>query len=250
MSGPVDGDRRAPRRLVAAAVVPAAPALLPGLGGAADPLAPLRERSRTLVDELAALAMHRRAQRLVVLGDAALTRRLPLDAPSGAARFGTGRVPSSALPTSLEIGRALLGLDGREGRERWTGPGVGLLAVARDAGPRECIAWGAALADVHDVALLVVADGPAALTERAPGHLHPDAEGVGRAVHEALAHGDPTGLVALEPDLCDRVWMRGRAPLQVLAGAADGAVAEGRLSGEVLLDEAPYGVQYLLARWS
>lgn len=34
-----------------ALIVPAAPALLPGLGGAADPLADLRERARALVVE-------------------------------------------------------------------------------------------------------------------------------------------------------------------------------------------------------
>lgn len=234
--------------LVSAVVVPAAPALLPGLGGLADPLAPLRSQCRELVAELVAGARECGADQLVVLGDAALTRRLPLDAPSGAARFTTGRVDAASLPASLEIGRHLLGLDDEGAREAWSGPEVSLIAIGLTAGPRECIAWGSALADLHDLALLVVADGPASLTEKAPGHLHPEAADVARRVRDALAEVDPTGLAALEPDLCDSVWMRGRAPLQVLAGAADASASS--LTGEVLLDDTPYGVQYLLARWT
>ncbi|WP_277454191.1 hypothetical protein [Janibacter sp. DB-40] len=40
--------------------------------------------------------------------------------------------------------------------------------------------------------------------------------------------------------------MRGRPALQVLAGAFTGE----RVHGEVLAEESPFGVQYLLARWS
>ena len=38
--------------------------------------------------------------------------------------------------------------------------------------------------------------------------------------------------------------MRGRPALQVLAAAAEG------LAGELVEEDAPFGVQYLLARWS
>ncbi len=84
-----------------AVVVPAAPALLPGIGGAADPLADLRERARALVAD----TMTKGVTRLVVIGSARSTTTWPSDAPSGAARFTTGRLPEGALPTALEIGR-------------------------------------------------------------------------------------------------------------------------------------------------
>ena len=54
---------------------------------------------------------------------------------------------------------------------------------------------------------------------------------------------DPA-LAALDPATCDRLWMRGRAALQVLAAATDG------LAGELVAEESPFGVQYLLARWA
>ena len=84
----------------AAVVVPAAPALLPGIGGTADPLADVRERAADLV---ATTAGAKGADRLVVVGSGPATRVWPGDAPSGAARFTTGRVPDGALPTDLSL---------------------------------------------------------------------------------------------------------------------------------------------------
>ena len=95
---------RSTSMITAAVVVPAAPALLPGIGGTADPLADLRERAAALVADTATA---KGADRLVVVGAGPETRQWPLDAPSGTARFTTGRVPDGALPSDLEIGRLL-----------------------------------------------------------------------------------------------------------------------------------------------
>ena len=120
--------------LVAAAVVPAAPALLPGVGGAADPLADLREVARTAVGS--AVAIDAAAQVVVVTAathpEGGLARRpvrleWPLGAPSGSARYTTGRVPVGALPAGLEIGRELVA-DPAAAR---------LVSVADDAAPGE-----------------------------------------------------------------------------------------------------------------
>ncbi|WEV77746.1 hypothetical protein O9K63_14290 [Janibacter cremeus] len=215
-----------------AVVVPAAPALLPGIGGAADPLADLRERARALVAD----TMTKGVTRLVVIGAARSTQTWPSDAPSGAARFTTGRAPEGALPTDLEIGRLFAPSAGGE---------PVLQSIAADAHPADCLELGRSLAD-EETLLLVVADGPATLTEKAPGHLQPDAAPFADELGRALAAADTTALADLDPTTCDRLWMRGRPALQVLAGAFTGE----RVHGEVLAEESPFGVQYLLARWS
>ena len=216
----------------AAVVVPAAPALLPGIGGTADPLADVRERAADLV---ATTAGAKGADRLVVVGSGPATRVWPGDAPSGAARFTTGRVPDGALPTDLEIGRLLAPS---------TGGDVVLQSVAADATPQECADRGRELAAGPPAVLVVVADGPATLTEKAPGHFQPDAAPFAEGLARALAAADSAALAALDPATCDRLWMRGRVALQVLAAATDG------LAGELVAEEAPFGVQYLLARWA
>ena len=227
-----DPSRSTSMSLAAAVVVPAAPALLPGIGGTADPLADLRERAAALV---AATTGAKGADRLVVVGSGATTRVWPGDAPSGAARFTTGRVPDGALPTDLEIGRQLAPSGGVE---------ILLQSVAADASSQECAALGRELAAGPPAVLVVVADGPATLTDKAPGHLQPDAAPFAEGLARALAAADTTALAALDPATCDRLWMRGRAALQVLAAATDG------LAGELVAEESPFGVQYLLARWA
>ncbi|UUZ45166.2 hypothetical protein LP422_02445 [Janibacter limosus] len=217
--------------VIAAVVVPAAPALLPGIGGAADPLADLREQAAALVD---ATATAKGASRVVVIGAGQSTRTRPTDAPSGAARFTTGLVPDGALPTDVEIGRLFAPSGGGE---------LVLHSIASDATPQECAQLGRELADGPSTLLVCVADGPATLTDKAPGHLQPDAAPFARELADALAAGDTPALAALDPATCDRLWMRGRPALQVLAAAAPG------LLGEVVAEEAPFGVQYLLARW-
>lgn len=218
--------------VVAAVVVPAAPALLPGIGGAADPLADLRERSRDLVRQT--VAGTKGATRLIVVGSGPATRAWPADAPSGAARFTTGAVPEGALPTALEIGRELAPSGGGE---------TELRSIAAEASPRQCAELGRRLATGGPSILVCVADGPATLTEKAPGHLQPDAAPFAAGLARALADGDTTALAGLDPATCERLWMRGRPALQVLAAAAPD------LAGERVAEETPFGVQYLLARW-
>lgn len=251
--------------LVAAAVVPAAPALIPGLGGAADPLAEVREMARGAVAD--AVAEGGADPYVVVVSgvEASLqggrtVRRWAIGAPSGAGRFLGAGAPERALPAGLEIGRMLL----PEGRE------AELLGVARDAGAQECLTAGQHQIGSAGTVLIVVADGSATRTEKAPGHLDPRAEGFDAGLARALAEVDGRALAELDPELADALWCRGRAALQVLAGALEAGADAGsgagvgadprsgsdpgpgdrsRLRGEVLLDEAPFGVGYLVATW-
>ncbi|GAA1257558.1 hypothetical protein GCM10009633_31230 [Janibacter melonis] len=232
--------------LVAAVVVPAAPALLPGLGGSADPLGPLRSTARDVVAEALAAAP---GARVVVVASAThreggaarrpVRQEWPLDAPSGAARYTHGRVMPDALPTGLEIGRELL--DGLGAGER-----VRLVSVADDAAPPECATLGARLVADAPTVLVVVGDGSATRTLKAPGHLDERSEDFDAALSQALAAVDGPALLAVDPHLADALWCRGRPALQVLGGAASQASA---LHGRVVLDVAPYGVGYLVATW-
>ena len=63
--------------------------------------------------------------------------------------------------------------------------------------------------------------------------------------------------VEIDPVLADELWCRGRAALQVLAGASGmpaarpGApLASPGLVGDVAYDDAPFGVGYLVADWA
>ena len=106
---------------------------------------------------------------------------------------------------------------------------------------------GARLAAGPDpVGLLVVGDGAATHTEKAPGHLDERAGPFDAAVADALRAADPAALAALDPVLAAQLWAAGRAPWQVLAGATTGTA----WSGELLYSAAPFGVGYHVAVWT
>lgn len=124
--------------------------------------------------------------------------------------------------------------------------------VAADTPADRCAELGAELRaelDAHGDpgAVLVVADGAATLSTAAPGYFDPDAGPVQDRLDNALATGDRAALIALDPRLCARLGISGRAAYQVLAGlvAADPTppVVEGRYRG------APFGVGYHAGVW-
>jgi len=118
-----------------------------------------------------------------------------------------------------------------------------VVTVAGSAPPAQCAAIGAELTRAGRVALLVMGDGSACRTTQAPGYLDPRAEPFDALVTKALATADPAALRALDPVLADELMVAGRAPWQVLAGAASS------MRGDLLYDAAPYGVQYTVAFW-
>jgi hypothetical protein len=91
---------------------------------------------------------------------------------------------------------------------------------------------------------LVVGDGTAKRTLKAPGHLDDRAEGFDAAVVAALAAGDPAALGALDAHLAAELWVAGLAAW----GAA--ASLSGPWQAEVLYADAPYGVGYVVATWT
>jgi len=230
--------------LVAAAVCPHPPLLVPGVGaGASGELDGLRVACDTAVLDLLATE----PTLVVVVGGAPVVGPYGEGAWGSLAAFGV-RVPVGSgageptLPLALTLGRWLLSrADGQA-----QGPTL-LFGVEPDAGTDRCLALGEALAGRADrVALLVMGDGSARRSVKGPGGLHPDAEPFDTAVAAALAAGDPDALAALDPAHATDLLAAGRAPWQVLAGAARG----GNWRGAVTWTGSPYGVTYLVATWT
>ncbi|WP_285776335.1 hypothetical protein [Microtetraspora sp. NBRC 13810] len=140
----------------------------------------------------------------------------PAEAAGSLAPWGVDvRVGDGApvLPLSLTVGRWLV-------EREQVGPVAGMWSVAYDAAPGVCAALGERLADSAErVALLVMADGSACLTEKAPGYLDPRARSYDEHIRHVLETADLAALAALDPAEADELWFGGRAALQVLAGA-------------------------------
>ena len=226
-------------------VLPQPPLLVPELAtGAAAETAELRSACRAAVARMAAVA----SQWVAVGADGGGRRTVDpgrrgsfvgfgVDVVVGlgpAARAAPGPVdPDLPLPL-LIAGWATAGTDVRIRGE----------LVPPDLPPAECAALGAQLA-AGTGALLVVGDGAATHTAKAPGHLDERAGPFDDAVAAALRAGDPGGLAALDPVVAKELWVAGRAPWQVLAGATAGQ----RWVGELLYSAAPFGVGYHVAVW-
>jgi hypothetical protein len=228
------------------AVVPEPPLLVPELAtGAAAETAALRAACQEAAHRLAAAS----PSWIAVGADMGGRRTVPADARGSFVGFGAeagaavvvGLSPDAAGPVDPALPLPLLIV----GWLRCGRPvSVRGELVAPDADPAACHALGAALAG-EDVALLVVGDGAAKHTEKAPGYLDERAGPFDDAVAAALAPADPGALAAIDPALAADLWASGRAPWQVLAGATDG----GAWKGELLHSSRPFGVGYHVAVW-
>ncbi|MER7912773.1 hypothetical protein [Streptomyces sp. NPDC096068] len=234
--------------LVAAAVCPCPPLLVPEVAtGAAPELDAVRAACADAVGLLAAA----RPDRLYVVGPAAggAGGVFPAGATGSFAGFGVdlsvrlgdGPAGDRPLPVPLAVGAWLLD------RARWAGAPVEGLAVGEEAAAGDCAATGRELAaSAGRVALLVMGDGSACRTVKAPGYLDERAAGFDAEAVRALAGADAPALLALDAGLAHELKVSGRAPWQVLAGAAEDAGLDGRL----LHEDDPYGVEYVVAAWS
>jgi len=256
--------------LVAAAVCPCPPLLVPDVAAGAAP--ELDAARAACVDALGVLAAAR-PDRLVVVGPAGESGRGPhpegtrgsfrgfgvaLDVrlggngsgasgdPAGprsgpAAGTGSAGMVRRALPSSLAVAAWLLT------RTRWSHAPVEGLGVGEPLPVERCVHAGEDIAaGTGRVALLVMGDSSACRTLKAPGYLDERAAGFDAGVARALGTADVAALKALDAELARELRASGRAPWQVLAGAAEGAGLEGVL----LYEDAPYGVGYLVATWS
>ncbi|WP_141725320.1 class III extradiol dioxygenase subunit B-like domain-containing protein [Micromonospora pallida] len=233
--------------LVAAAVCPHPPLLVPEVAGAA---AGELDDLRAACDEAVGRLLAAEPEQILLVGSGPRTTRFrPAD--HGSLRpYGLDRqvrlwkvncAGGPYLPLSLTIGAWLVGRSGTD-LPRFAH------SVAADASGAECAQLGAELAAVEArTALLVLGDGSACRGQKAPGYDDPRAQPYDDAVATALATADTDALLGLDPVLSAELGAAGRAPWQVLSGAVRAAGGDWR--GDLLHHTAPYGVAYLVAAW-
>ncbi|MFI9154245.1 class III extradiol dioxygenase subunit B-like domain-containing protein [Streptomyces sp. NPDC053367] len=237
--------------LVAAAVCPCPPLLVPEVAAGA---APELDAARTACADSLGLLAAARPDLLVVVGPAAGAgpARYAQGTPGSFRGFGVDRdvtlgqpagsvAAEGTLPPSLAVAGWLLE------RAGWADAPVEGLAVGEELAAERCTGTGGEIAArAERVALLVMGDASACRTVKAPGYLDERAEPFDAQVARALGAADLAALKALDTRLAHELKVSGRAPWQVLAGAAEGA----GLSGTLLYEDAPYGVGYMVATWS
>lgn len=249
-----------------ASLVPSPPVLVPELEGTAGavgdgPVATLRAAVLGAAGELAA-----RASRWIVVGvadsEAVETDRVigsesvgtfrgyGVDVRVGLAGSMAERVSASRSVDPLLPLPALIAGWLRE----QVAPGVvaECRLISADASADEALTFGRYLraeldSEPEPTAVLVVGDGAATLSLKAPRYLDERAEGVQAEIDRALSAGDRRALAALDTQLCAELEVEGRPAYQVLAGlfAADAADPE----VETLYAAAPFGVGYHVSVW-
>lgn len=111
--------------------------------------------------------------------------------------------------------------------------------------PAQCVGTQDPTAILHTFdGVLVMGDGSACRTDKAPGHIDERAVPFDEAVLAALARGDAAALAHLDLELADEVMASGAAAWQRL-GTAVSSVLFSRID----VAEDPYGVLYVVARW-
>ena len=210
--------------IVAAAVCPPPPALVPQVGLGLPEMEPIRSAATEAVAALIAAS----PERIVVIGP----RTTAVDADEAAggtfAGFGVDFIAGGSdlqLPPAYAGGAWLLDNAG------WTG--------------RRCYTSSRFTVEAAD-ALLVMADSDTAVGVSAPTHGDPRAAKIDDIVAAALAEGDAQALADLDVELAEREWEGfGVAPLQLLGDMTKGA----HITAHLRSDEAPFGVRYWVADW-
>ena len=213
------------------AFVPAAPLLVTQVAGGSAALdAELRDACREVVGRLAGAA----TDAITVVAPLPAEAAWPAGATWGFEGFGVPRQPADPrprLPWALGVGDWLLD------EIEWTGTRH-YIGIADDGATTGSPGAGAAL--------LVVGDGSARRTDKAPGHLDDRAAAFDATVAAAIRAGDVGGLGGLDPSLAADLLCAGAPAWRWVANAiGDKSVVE----AELLAETAPYGVAYFAGWW-
>lgn len=233
--------------IVAAALVPQAPLMLPGLTGRSDPAAEMRCAAAQVVADLVRVE----PDEVVLVASGDRTGAVEVRDELGLHRWGVaagvasrpetvGLQAERAGPVSLPfaVGSTLLEAAGWQGARRWQQVGW------PDAGGA-AVAVGAELAEgPARVGLLVLGDGSARRTLKAPGHLDERAAYFDDALVDALT-GDPARLADVDPALASELMVSGLPAWQALAGALSDAPT-GPVPVEMRWSGDPFGVMYVV----
>jgi hypothetical protein len=221
--------------ITGAALCPSPPLLCPQLTGRRAVVPELRAACSEAVGRL----LREHPDIVVIVGPATTTgtwdaasRLNPSVFAPPISRTGTG-----SPPLSLGLGAMLLDQAGYRGPRR-------LRAVGHDEPARACVRLGGELGDSGArTALLVIGDGSARRSRKAPGYLDPRAAAFDAEVERAVRAGELEALQRLDQSLARDLMATGRPAWQVLSGAMGPLAA----TAEVLYCDAPFGVAYLVA---
>jgi hypothetical protein len=220
----------------AVAFCPQAPALVPEVGRGLDAeLDEVRTATRTAIQVAA-----RRGEQLIVIGSAETTRRHDPRARGSFAGFGVPLTVSLGsdepgpleLPQALSVGAWLL-------RDA-LGPGCGASGWS--------VGWDSTAMKIEPdqpTVLVVVGDGSARLSEKAPGYLDPRAAERDQLTRDALRSGEGDRLHPY-PELDDELLVAGARAWKATAWETEGSSFEANL----LYSGAPFGVGYFVALWT
>ena len=197
-------------------LVPGVLALLPQYAGIEDPVADLRAAAR----EAVTWALNGPAQAGPALNGPALT------GPAEALTQPGEQFPEVAVVASCDSARR-----------------VGAYLVESAGGLAVPAPAGGVTSAPQSRPILLVGNGSATRTEKAPGHLHPQAAAFDDRLDALLRAADHAGLAALDRALAAEVW----ADVAVLIEAAE-CLRGAELVG-VDYDDDPFGVCYRVMRW-
>jgi hypothetical protein len=226
--------------IAGAAICPPAPLLARELTGR-DPVIPeFREACAAAVERLVGCG----PELVAVVGPARRTAAWPAAGRLNLAAFAPALDGDRedlgtdlSLPLPLGLGVRLLDEGGYRGPRLLRSVGSGEPAAA-------CLRLGAGLRGLGDrVGLLVMADGSACRSVRAPGYLDARAAPFDAALEQAVRSGDLGALRDMDESLARELLASGRPAWQVLAGAMPGRGT----AAEVFYSDAPFGVFYLVA---
>ena len=237
-------------RGITAAICPPAPLLARELTGL-DPVIPeLRQACAAAAERLVKSA----PEVIAVVGAGRRTAVWPADGRLNLAAFGPalgtwgGSIPRGSVPGGRSPGGRRCRCRSGSAPACSTRPATAVRDCCSRCTPASpaaaCLRLGAGLRTMSDrVGLLVMADGSACRSLRAPGYLDPRAAAFDAVIADAMRSGDLAPLRAMDSDLARELLVASRPGWQVLAGAMPGRAP----STEVLYEADPFGVFYLVA---
>ena len=242
-----------------AVILPAAPLLLPGVTG--GPVAQVEELRAACLQALSGISgpvvvvgtassrhvsrdsRSRSGEKTELQAARGEKRDAPVGHPPALTRVAPGLTAHIApvLPVELEVGRTLLRSAGLDAEQASYQP------LSADLSPAEAADSGRRLAsDLRPSVLVVLADGtPCRRESGSPMRYDARAIAFDRALLAALRAGDSAALTGLHPALAQELQVTGYLPLQVLAAAMPGPS-----SADVSYTGDPFGVFYIVARWT
>ena len=212
---------------VKVALVPGVLALLPAYAGRTDPVAELRAACLAAVEWL--------GEDVTVVAD-----------PQGL-RVAEALGVSPGLGVARRQGSSLLDQRGGgfDGGFETVASATSSTNVGATGGGFETVAGATSSTKVGASSVLVVANGSARRSEKAPGHLDERAAAYDSELEKALRAGDVGALRTLDPGLAEELMVGNVAGFARLGELLTPGVAP-----EVDYADDPFGVQYWVMRWS